>query len=139
MLSVISIYMLCSLLQLCVVVYTKSQVLYFTNPITTLCSTPMTAKNTRPCFHIGTFWEQDYIVASSLQHTVSSFICYMWHNCEQNDLHPQLSTFNNLLEWATSLKWCSSFPSSPVHSHPSSLCVHNTCSWLRDRLRLLLG
>ena len=93
---------------------------------------------TRPCFHIGTFWEQGYIAAPSLwQFTLLLYTC--GHNCEQNDPHPQLSTFNDLLEWMTSLKWCSSSPSSPVHSQPSLLCVHNTCSWLRERLRLLFG
>ena len=45
----------------------------------------------------------------------------------------------NSPEWSTSLKWCSSSPSSPLHSQASLLCVHRTCSWLRERLRLLLG
>ena len=67
----------------------------------------------------------------------------MLHNCEQNDPHHatpiHLQIYNDSPEWLTSLKWRSSSPSSPLHSQPSLLCVHRTCSWLRERLRLLLG
>ena len=54
-----------------------------------------------------------------------------------NTYPPQV--YNDSPEWVTTLKWCSSSPNSPLHSQPSLLCVHRTCSWLRERLRLLLG
>ena len=127
------------------VVYTKIniQVLDFKNVIMALCSMPCPNE----CYIYQTLFPHwDFLgtrlYGCTLLVTANQFTPLLYtcgHNCEQNDPHPQLSTFNDLPGWLTSFKWRSSSPSSPVHSQPSLLCVHNTCSWLRERLRLLLG
>ena len=52
---------------------------------------------------------------------------------------PQLYHLQDSPEWVTSLKWCSSSPSSPLHSQPSLLYEHSTWSWFNDLFRPLFG
>ena len=79
---------------------------------------------------------------------VTYWLCFPFHIHHSNNwtnfshsstFSPDLTFKQDLPEWLTSLKWCSSSPSSPLHSQPSLLCVHNTWSWFNDLFRPLFG